>query len=47
MNVVNDHFTVVFRSESAEKLDILAKKLQSVQDVDELTKMVLRGEKKA
>uniref|UniRef100_H3DEH8 Smoothelin b n=1 Tax=Tetraodon nigroviridis TaxID=99883 RepID=H3DEH8_TETNG len=28
------------RSESAENLDILAKKLQSVQDVDELTKML-------
>lgn len=35
-----------FRSDSAEKLEILAKKLQSVQDIDELTKMVLReGEK--
>lgn len=35
-----------FRSESAEKLDVLSKKLQSVQDIDELTKMVLRvGEK--
>lgn len=42
----NMTFTVIFRSESAENLDILAKKLQSVQDVDELTKMVLR-EKKA
>lgn len=41
-----DHFTVVFRSESAEKLGILAEKLQSVQDVDELTKMVLRGRKR-
>lgn len=41
-----DHFTVLFRSESTEKLDVLAKKLQSVQDVDELTKMVLRGGKK-
>lgn len=34
------------RSESAEKLDVLSKKLQSVQDIDELTKMVLRVEKK-
>lgn len=33
------------RSESAEKLDVLSKKLQSVQDIDELTKMVLRGKK--
>lgn len=41
-----DHFTIVFRSESAKKLDILAKKLQPVQDIDELTKMVLRGGKK-
>ncbi|XP_056888484.1 smoothelin isoform X4 [Takifugu flavidus] len=28
------------RSESAEKLDVLSKKLQSVQDIDELTKML-------
>ena len=28
------------RSESNENLDILSRKLQSIQDIDELTKMV-------